>query len=138
VRAIAESTFVVVALTLSCVLGVAPADELFTPTEDPGAGARLFNSKGCVHCHAINNGAGGSAAPDLGRMARPRSFYDLPAALWNHLPQMAPRLRSLPGEKPYLTPNEMSDLIAFLHGSRTSGENDAEEVLRHALTPSDR
>jgi mono/diheme cytochrome c family protein len=121
VRAIAESTFVVAVLTLSCVLGVGSADELFTPTEDPVAGARLFNAKGCVRCHAVN-GVGGSAAPDLGRMARPRSFYDLPAALWNHLPQMAPRLRSLPGEKPYLTPNEMSDLIAFLHGPRPSDE----------------
>jgi mono/diheme cytochrome c family protein len=120
-RAIARSTFLVAVLTLSGMLGVASAHEQFTPTEDPVAGARLFNSKGCVRCHAVN-GVGGSVAPDLGRIARPRSFYTPAAALWNHLPQMAPQMRSSPGERPYVTPNEMSDLIAFFYGPRTSGE----------------
>ena len=121
VRPIAGSTLLVAVLTLSSGLCVASADELFTPTEDSVAGARLFVSKGCARCHAVN-GVGGSAAPDLGRIARPRSFYTLAAALWNHLPQMAPQMRSSPSEKPYMTPNEMSDLIAFLYGPRTSGE----------------
>ena len=120
-RAIARSTFLIAVLTLSGMLRVTSADELFTPTENPVAGARLFNSRGCVRCHAVN-GVGGSAAPDLGRIARPRSFYTPAAALWNHLPQMAPQMRSTPGDRPYMTPTEMSDLIAFLYGPRTSGE----------------
>jgi mono/diheme cytochrome c family protein len=120
-RAGAGSTCLVAAVMLFWMLGVVSADELFTPTEDPVAGARLFTSKGCVRCHAIN-GVGGREAPDLGRIARPRSFYAIAAAMWDHLPQMAPRLRSSPVEKPYMTPNEMSDLIAFLYGPRTFSE----------------
>jgi cytochrome c2 len=122
-------TVLVVAVTLSWMLGTTSADELFTPTEDPVAGARLFQTKGCVRCHSID-GVGGTEGPDLGRAARPRSVYDLAAMMWDHLPQMATRLWSSPSsptEKPYMTPNEMSDLIAFLYkpgafGVRLPGE----------------
>jgi mono/diheme cytochrome c family protein len=57
-------TVLVVAVTLSWTSGVASADELFTPTEDPVSGARLFQAKGCVRCHAVN-GVGGTGGPDL-------------------------------------------------------------------------
>jgi mono/diheme cytochrome c family protein len=122
-RVVAGITMLVVAVTLWWTPGVAAADE-FTPTEDPVAGARLFQTKGCVRCHAIN-GVGGTAGPALGQITKPGSFYDLAAEMWNHLPQMATRLWSsspLPAEKPYMTPNEMSDLIAFLYKPRAFGE----------------
>jgi hypothetical protein len=53
-----------------------------------------------------------------------------PPMMWDHLSQMATRLWSSPSsptEKPYMTPNEMSDLIAFLYkpaafGVRLPGE----------------
>ena len=96
---------------------MAAADELFTPSRDPVAGARLFEAKGCAHCHAIK-GVGGTEGPDLGRLQGSRSLYELTAAMWNHLPQMAPRIRASLAPRPYLTPNEMSDLVAFLHGPR--------------------
>jgi mono/diheme cytochrome c family protein len=102
-----------VAATFCGSLVAAAAQELFTPTQDPVAGARLFESKGCVQCHAIN-GAGGKDGPDLGRLERTRSFYELTAAMWNHLPRMAERIRASAAARPYLTPNEMSDLMAFL------------------------
>jgi len=123
-RLVAGITVLVVAVALSWTPGVASADELFTPTEDPVAGARLFQTKGCVRCHAID-GVGGIDGPDLGRVPRPGSLYDLAAAMWNHLPQMAARRGSLPPsvtEKPYMTPNEMSDLIAFLYRPRAFAE----------------
>jgi mono/diheme cytochrome c family protein len=130
-----NSTVLAIAFTLLCALGAASAQELFTPTQDPLAGARLFQMKGCVQCHAID-GVGGKTGPDLGRIEPPRSFYDLAAAMWNHLPRMAQRMWPSLADRPYLTPNEMSDLIAFLH---TPGSSGAPEHLERSprLGPAD-
>ncbi len=89
------------------------AQSLFTPTQDPLAGSKVFGAKGCVKCHAVN-GAGGKVGPDLGRVERPRSFHDLAAALWNHAPRMADRMRELRIARPQLDAREAGDLVAFL------------------------
>jgi mono/diheme cytochrome c family protein len=109
----ASWTFLAAAFACVWSLGAAPAPHPFTPSEDPVAGAHLFQAKGCTQCHAID-GVGGKGGPDLGRVERPRSAYDLAAALWNHLPQMASRIWASLGERAYFTPDEMSDLIVFL------------------------
>lgn len=82
-------------------------------SQDPVAGSRVFGSKGCAQCHAVD-GVGGKIAADLGRIAKPRTFYDLASAMWNHLPEMAAQLRKLKKPPPELTPRETGDLIAFL------------------------
>jgi len=51
-----------------------------SPGQDPVAGSRVFDAKGCVKCHALN-GSGGKVGPDLARTSRPHSFYDLAAAM---------------------------------------------------------
>lgn len=94
-------------------LGPVSAQPLFSPTQDPLAGSRAFGVKGCGSCHAVG-GVGGTVAPDLGRIPRPRSFYDLAAAMWNHLPQMAERMRQRAVPRPHLNAREAGDLIAFL------------------------
>ena len=83
------------------------------PAQDPVAGSRVFGSKGCSKCHAIN-GVGGKIGPDLGRMPKPRTFFDLASAMWNHVPEMAAQMRKLGKPPPELTPRETGDLIAFL------------------------
>ena len=83
------------------------------PAQDPIAGSRVFGAKGCGRCHAIQ-GLGGKEGPDLARTDRPRSFYDLAAALWNHAPQMAQRMRALDVPRPALDARESADLVAFL------------------------
>ena len=108
------SILVVVAGLCAGTLGAAFAQVPFSPTRDPIAGERLFTTKGCAGCHAMN-GVGGKNGPDLGRVARPRSFYDLAAAMWNHLPHMSERIWASGADRPYLSPYEMSDLIAFLY-----------------------
>jgi mono/diheme cytochrome c family protein len=95
-------------------IGQASAQSLFSPTQDPLAGSRVFGAKGCVKCHAVN-GVGGKVGPDLGRVSKPRSFYDLTAAMWNHLPKMTDRMRQLGITRPFLNPQEAADLIAFLY-----------------------
>ena len=82
-------------------------------SQDPLVGSRVFGSKGCSQCHAVN-GVGGKIATDLGRIAKPRTFYDLASAMWNHLPEMAAQMRKLNKPAPQLSARETGDLIAFL------------------------
>ena len=103
-------------LVLSAVLlvpSLALAQPLFGPTQDPLAGERVFDAKGCVKCHAVR-GVGGKVGPDLARTPRPRTFYDLAAALWNHAPKMAARMRQLGIARPQLDARETGDLAAYL------------------------
>ena len=104
---------VAIALFVLAPLRPAAAQPLFSPTQDPIAGSRVFGDKGCVKCHAVN-GVGGKVGPDLGRLPRPRSFFDLATAMWNHLPRMAERMRGLGIARPRLDARETGDLIAFL------------------------
>lgn len=87
---------------------------LFSGAQDPLAGSRVFGSSGCARCHSVN-GIGGKVGPDLGRIPKPRSFYDLATAMWNHLPAMAERMRRLNIPRPRLDTRQTGDLIAFLY-----------------------
>ncbi len=107
------ATALVAALLLAGAAATAAAQPLFGPAQDPVAGSRVFGDKGCVKCHAVN-GVGGKVGPDLGRPPRPRSFFDLAAGMWNHLPRMTERMRALGVARPRLDPREAGDLIAFL------------------------
>ncbi len=102
-----------VLLMLLCSTGITIAQLTF-PGNDPLAGSRVFGGSGCSKCHSIN-GIGGKVGPDLGRLARPRSFYDLATAMWNHLPRMAARMQQLGIERPSLTPTDAGNLVAFLY-----------------------
>jgi cytochrome c551/c552 len=77
------------------------------------AGGKVFAEKGCGKCHALR-GFGGKVGPDLGRIETGKSFFELGAAMWNHLPRMGARMREVGIERPTLTPAELSNLIAFL------------------------
>src|SRR5947208_1681275 len=86
----------IVALAILCgafgqTMAQAPSSSL---TQNPLAGSRVFGAKGCVKCHAVS-GEGGTLGPDLGRSSLYHSLFDFAAAMWNHLPQMAERLRQL-------------------------------------------
>jgi len=102
-----------IALLVLLVVSSAYGQERVGLTQDPLAGSQVFGSKGCVKCHAVN-GLGGTIGPDLGRIARRRSFYDLAATMWNHLPSMGQRMNELGVERTQMDEREAGDLIAFL------------------------
>ncbi len=102
------------AAVLFCLDFPAFAQPLFSPQQDPIAGARVFGSKGCSRCHSIE-GLGGKIGPDLARVRRPQSFFTLAAAMWNHLPRMAEKMKAFNIQRPTLTPVEAASLIAFLY-----------------------
>ena len=104
----------IAAALVAGVSTLASALPVFGPSQDPLAGSRVFGAKGCVKCHSVN-GLGGKIGPDLGRVARPRSFDELVAAMWNHLPQMMQRMDALGLQRPRLEVRETEDLIGFLY-----------------------
>jgi cytochrome c2 len=81
------------------------------------AGARVFGAKGCADCHAVD-GVGGGVGPDLARVAEAPSLFGLAAAMWNHLPAMASRMRERGTTPASLAPWEAGDLVAFLFAIR--------------------
>ncbi len=85
------------------------AQPLGSPPQDPLAGARVFRVKGCAACHAVTR-AGPRAAPDLRRIAPPRSLSDVASAMWNHRPYM----QQLSALDPRLDARETRNLLAFL------------------------
>jgi mono/diheme cytochrome c family protein len=104
----------VVLLAIAALLFWQPAAvDAQAPAQNPLAGAQVFGSKGCVSCHSVH-GLGGKVGPDLGRISRRRSFYELAATMWNHLPQMGEQARERGIERPPMNSGEAANLIAFL------------------------
>jgi cytochrome c2 len=93
-------------------LGQAWAQPVFSEGQDPLAGAQVFGAKGCVKCHSIN-GVGGKVGPDLAKISRPRTFFDLAADMWNHLQKMSGKWQEF-GVRPRLDSREAANLVGFL------------------------
>ena len=85
----------------------------FAPDWAMLAGAQLFGQKDCGKCHTVR-GAGGSVGPDLSRAQTGASFFDIGAAMWNHLPRMGARMRQQGIERARLTPADAANLVAFI------------------------
>jgi mono/diheme cytochrome c family protein len=82
---------------------------------DMSAGAKVFQEKGCVRCHAVR-GAGGNAAPDLASVAG-ESTDEWMSAMWNHAQSMIGPVTTALGEWPKFSGTEMNNLAAYVSGT---------------------
>jgi len=83
---------------------------LASSKEQRARGASLFVSSGCQHCHMIDN-VGGHRGPDLsnvGRTANKSAIRD----------QILYGSKIMPAFEDVLEPQDIDDLIAYLHSRR--------------------
>jgi mono/diheme cytochrome c family protein len=114
-RLLTAAAAAMVLLTTAPARAQSPAapPQPFAPDWAMLAGADVFASKGCGKCHGVR-GFGGKEGPDLGRLQGGTSFFDIGAAMWNHLPRMGARMREAGVERARLTPAELSNVVAFI------------------------
>ena len=96
--------------------GMIGRSNLVIPIMNPMRGKKLFVSKGCVACHAVN-GVGGHDAPPMDDHAQMRSVnpFDFAAKMWNHAPGMLAAQEEAFGEPVTFLGHELADIIAFVH-----------------------
>lgn len=95
------------------------ADSLLAP-ENPLQGRMVFESKGCLKCHAVL-GEGAFIGPDLGKSPFYGSFLNLGEVMWNHSPNMTRRMKEMLQQRPTFTMPEISQLFNYLYYLRYLG-----------------
>jgi len=91
-------------------------NRLMMPQMDPARGRKLFASKGCVACHAVNGVGGHDATPlDAHTMDGMMSPFDFAAKMWLMAPAMIYAQEEALGEQILFTGDEIADIIAFVH-----------------------
>ncbi len=104
---------------------------LVIPLMNPDRGKKIFVSKGCVACHAINGVGGHDALPmDAHRDMGLVNPFDFAAKMWNHAPAMVAAQEEALGEQIYFTGQELADIIAFMHDDTAQ-----HSFTEHDLTP---
>ncbi len=82
---------------------------------DPTRGWALFQEKGCIRCHAIQDQEGG-IGPSLGpKYPLPDSFAQLAGNMWNRLPDMYSGMKAHAIASPQFAGRDMADVVAFLY-----------------------
>ena len=105
-----------------------PITQLLFPIMNPERGKRLYVSKGCVACHAIN-GVGGHDAPNLDAhsMMPYMNPFEFAAKMWRGAAAMIAAQEGAFDEQIQFTGQELADIIAFAH----------DHEAQHAFTEAD-
>ncbi len=98
---------------------------------DPRRGARLFEEKRCLTCHAAG-GRGGPIGPPVETLGNFGSPLLMIQAMWNHGPEMQERMKVLGIPRLILQGTDMADILAFLRK-----EGGREGVPSRAAVPGD-
>jgi len=134
-----KSLLLITAMTMSFTAGIVRADEnshntaeqatpsektkpavegILLPFMSPAKGRKLFASKGCVVCHAIN-GIGGEDASALDAETMPSIMdpFDFAAKMWRGAGTMISLQEEELGEQIEFTGAELANIIAFVHSA---------------------
>jgi mono/diheme cytochrome c family protein len=116
VRIVSASCFVAVVAALASSLPQPSTSVVHAySNETRKAGATLFHEKGCEHCHGVN-GRGGDLGPDLSTVGKRLSKQKIEHQIHNGGAAM-------PAFGDVLQPDEVKDLVDFLHAKRKAPKN---------------
>lgn len=96
-----------------------------------GRGRDLYRAKGCHACHGDDGR--GSRGPNLASLHRDWDSTEFAAAMWNKAPGMMAAMRAGGLRAPRLTPDEMSDIVAYLQSLRYFEGEGRPELGRRAI-----
>jgi len=89
------------------------AEKIYLSPGDPQSGEKGFAQKGCIQCHAS------SGELDLTRKKDfPRTLAQLAGVMWNHSHEMWKEMEKRGMARPFLSPQEMADWVAYLFSTR--------------------
>jgi mono/diheme cytochrome c family protein len=106
----------IVALTCGLPLPSTPVVHGYS-NKSKDSGATLFHEKGCEHCHGVN-GRGGELGPDLSTVGKRLSKEKI-----EH--QIHDGGAAMPAFGDVLQPDEIKDLVDFLHAKRKAPKSTA-------------
>ena len=107
---------------------------LVMPRMSAARGRVYFATRACVVCHKVN-GIGGDLAPalDLDAGGKEIDVFAFITNMWRGARSMVALQDSLFGESIDLTPDELADIIAFVHDAeerKKFSENDIPKFIR--------
>jgi mono/diheme cytochrome c family protein len=118
VRIFTAGCFVALVVVLtSCLLQPSTAVVHAYSSESKKAGATLFHERGCEHCHGAD-GRGGDLGPDLSSVGRRLKKQQIER-------QIREGGAAMPAFGDVLQPDEVKDLVDFLHAKRKASKNPA-------------
>ncbi len=89
-------------------------ERVFSLPGDPLQGRKILQEKGCVGCHTLW-GKGKGVAPDLVKISKGKSIYQLVGGFWNHSPRMMETITKQKGKIPKFKPDEIENLFSFIY-----------------------
>lgn len=139
-----KKTFLVLSgIAFSCVLVAAQNNNTPTLPGDPLKGRKILKQKGCVNCHTLWN-IGKGVAPDLVKVSKGKTVYQLVGDFWNHSPRMVESIIKQSKKIPKFKPKEIENLFSFIYylnyydepGNASRGEkvfNEKQCVVCHGV-----
>lgn len=89
------------------------AEKVYLSPGDPEVGGKKFGQRGCSQCHGPNGPL------DLSKKKGfPTTLGQLAGMMWNHSAQMWREMEEKGLERPTLSPQDMSDIVAYLFSIR--------------------